>query len=196
MTTVLPSSSHCRSGFTLLEVMIASLLFSVLAIFLSGIWCAFGPGVADITRSARHAQDIQHALESLRRDLSGNLIDSKTGAIQQGQLVGCFELRQNELHLCFDGGLPDGIAAWAAPDSVIRYRVEGDQLVRFDSQRGQSTVVASHVEQLEIKVDELQIEVKLRFAFPYDEPRTNQAEYDIHEYRFIAHKPRPGFVSP
>jgi type II secretory pathway pseudopilin PulG len=178
-----------RSAFTLLEVMIVGLLLSMLALFLSGMWSAFGPAVADITRSARYAQDLQLAVESLRRDLSGSLVDLKTGSIQRGQLVGWFEHGQDELHLCFDGEPTDGAAAWAAPDIVVRYRVEGGQLVRWDSQTSQSMIVASHVRQLDIGAYETRVDVKLEFAFPYYEPKTGTMELDIRTLQFAAHKP-------
>jgi prepilin-type N-terminal cleavage/methylation domain-containing protein len=154
-----------RRGFTLVEIMITSLLMSVLAMFVASAWRGLGrPTFAAVTR-ARIAQEANLALESLNRDLSGYLPGDETGDKPSGQLVGRLAVGGNQLMLCFDRAPLNDTADWAAPDTVISYQLQGDQLVRNNHRDGTNFTVAENLHQMQ--VTEFIDGVKLDLTFRY-----------------------------
>jgi prepilin-type N-terminal cleavage/methylation domain-containing protein len=153
---------RCK-GFTLIEVMLVSGLMSLLVLLLSGAWSGFGRPSADAIARCRVVQEANLAAEALARDLGGSLADQSTGTKEAGRLVGRLAVDGSELWLCFDGEPVDGLPDWAAPDTVIVYDVQADQLVRSDQQAATSYVVAGHVDQMQVteQVDGVHVELTL-----------------------------------
>jgi prepilin-type N-terminal cleavage/methylation domain-containing protein len=136
-----------QRGFSLSEVMIAALLSAFLLLMVSGMWSALGRSMAENVADGHVAADAALALETLRRDLSGNLPGANTGGKQQGRLVGRLVVGGNQLRLCFDGAPTNGEADWTAPDNVVVYELDNGQLVRTEQGTSGVFVAADGVEQ-------------------------------------------------
>ena len=134
-----------RRAFTLVEVMVASALTLVLALILSACWVSLGRPLAGMIGRGRLVEEIDLANTSLARDLGGYLANDagRLGDKTQGPLIGWMQPLPNQLWLCFDGGpQPNGVAHWGPPDTVIIYRLDGDQLVRYDQTANTTFTVA------------------------------------------------------
>jgi type II secretory pathway component PulJ len=140
-------SRQRQRAFSLPEVMIAALLSAFLLLMVSGMWSALGRSMAENVADGHVAADAALALETLRRDLSGNLPGANTGEKQQGRLVGRLVVGGEQLRLCFDGAPTNGEADWTGPDVVVVYELDTDHLVRTDQGTGTVFVVAHGVEQ-------------------------------------------------
>jgi len=137
-----------RRGFTLMEATIVSALMGFLAILLSSTWSGIGRPLVEAVARSRVAQEASLAVASLARDWGGNPIDA-TGEQELGRLVGRTVVGGSELRLCFDGGAsPNGVADWAAPDTVIVYDVQSNKLVRSNENSGTTFTVATDVQLL------------------------------------------------
>jgi type II secretory pathway component PulJ len=171
MTTVSTQCTHScrRHGSTLLEVMLVSILMSLLVILVSEVWAAFGRPAADIVARCQVAQEARLAAASLADDLGGCLAngEGRLGDKRSYQFVGRLQPANSQLWLCFDGGSnPNGIADWAPPDTVIVYEVQGNNLLRWDQSSGQSFAVARHVSKLEVQdLGGGQLQIQLTFAY-------------------------------
>jgi type II secretory pathway component PulJ len=144
--------------------MITSLLMSVLALFVASAWRGLGrPTFAAVTR-ARIAQEANLALESLNRDLSGYLPGEGTGEKPRGKLMGRLTVGGTQLLLCFDGEPINGTADWSAPDTVISYQLQGDQLVRHNQRDGTNFTVAGNLDDLQVaqRIDGVDVELTFR----------------------------------
>jgi prepilin-type N-terminal cleavage/methylation domain-containing protein len=117
-----------RDGFTLVEVMVVSVLTAVLG--LSLFWCArgFGRTAAESIARCRLAQEMNLAVNALARDLGGSLSLSGTGARWDSQFLG-WELQPDtppdnfqQLWLCFDSSCgtaaPNDQPNWTSPQSL------------------------------------------------------------------------------
>lgn len=164
-----PKRTHRRrrQGFTLLEMIIVSGLMGFLAVLISATWSAFIRPTADISQRCRIAQEANLAVVSLTRDLSGSLADNQTGTKATFQVVGRMQPDNSQLRLCFDGGAtPNGTADWSAPDTVITYYVDSNQLIRWDETAGTTFTVAKDVNSL--SVEDLgggDVQLKITFQF-------------------------------
>ena len=150
------------AGFTLMETTVVSVLMTVLAIVLSSAWTGFERPTISVIARARLAREMALAVDCLARDLGGSLgnAEGRLGAKQRGAFVGWLLPGNGQLWLCFDGGAPpNGAADWAAPDTVIVYMLDGDQLVRWDQMANTTFVAARNLEAMDLSLlgDELQI---------------------------------------
>jgi len=152
-------------GFTLVEAMLVSGLMSLLVLLLSGAWSGLGRPSADAIARCRVAQEANLAAEALARDLGGSLPDQSTGTRESGRLVGRLAVDGSELWLCYDGEPVNGLPDWVAPDTVIVYDVQADNLVRSDQQAATSYVVADHVSQMQVTEQVEGVHVDLTFAY-------------------------------
>jgi hypothetical protein len=146
-----------------LELTLVAALMTFMLVLVSGVWHAFGRSMTDTVACGRIAQEARLAMESLSRDLSGNLPEQVTGGKRLGQLVGHNVASGPELRLCYDGDA-DRTADWGAPDTVVSYHVESQQLVR--SYDGLSSVVmADGVDQMALTplADGIQIDLTFRY---------------------------------
>ncbi len=141
-------------GFTLLETTVVSALMSVLVLALAAAWSGFARPTADVISRCRVAQEANRAALCLAEDLGGSLPGAITGNWAAGRGVGRMVVNLTELWLCFDGGpSPNGIADWAAPDTVITYKLDGPSgnLIRLDQSTGVYWTVARNVSTLTVE---------------------------------------------
>lgn len=125
-------------AFTLLEMLVASMLTILLALIVARAWGHLSTGLGDCAARARCAEELRLALHSLSRDL--------------GSAVGATPLEAGRLLVCIDGGdQPDGLAQWDQPDQVVEYVVRKGQLIRRPLQGSQELVAADAVEELAVR---------------------------------------------
>lgn len=154
-----------RSGFSLVEVMIAALLSGLLLMFAGDIWYEMARSYTHTVAETRIAAEARLMVETLRRDLSGALPELPLGYVEDGKLVGQM-IASGELRLCYDGpssGVFNGSADWMTPDRVVVYGQVGDQLIRTYLPTGAAFVVADGVESFNLvdQFDSIRIEVTL-----------------------------------
>ncbi len=157
-------------GFTVIEVMLVSGLMGFLALLISGAWAGLGRTSADVIVRCRVAQEANLAVASLMRDLGGNLPGQTAGQRQLGRIVGRLVVDNSQLWLCFDGEPlngepPNGSAEWAAPDTVIVYDVQANQLIRSDQQAGTTFAVAANVDQMQLTEQADGVTIDLTFQY-------------------------------
>ena len=134
-----------QTGFTLIEVMVVTSMMAFLSMLIAGIWTGLVRSATDIISQTQVVSAAQFALESFRRDLTGNLPENPNGTKFEGKMVGSLVTVDARLLLCYDGDPLNEIADWAAPDRVMVYEVQGGQLIRTDQQSGVAFVVANNV---------------------------------------------------
>jgi type II secretory pathway pseudopilin PulG len=158
-----PIQSERRPAFTLLELTVVAALTGFMLLLISGLWHGFGRSMTDAVARSRVALEASLALESLSRDLAGNLPDQISGGKRQDRLVGQMVAAGPELRLCFDGDA-DQVADWGPPDTVVAYRVESGRLVRSIG-GSSSVVVADGVEQMQLTTlaDGIQIDLTVSY---------------------------------
>ena len=156
-----------KHGFTLLEMTIVSALMGFLAVLISTTWSAFIRPAADVAQRCRIAQEANLAVASLTRDLAGSLADNQTGTKATFQVVGRQQPDNSQLRLCFDGGpTPNGTADWSAPDTVVSYYVDSNQLIRWDETANTTFTVAKDVESLYVEdLGDGEVQINIRFRF-------------------------------
>jgi prepilin-type N-terminal cleavage/methylation domain-containing protein len=129
-----------RRGFTMMEMIIASVLTALLGMLLAGACATFGRPALEVEARARITQESIMAAQSLACDLGGFLADSpgRTGTLSQYQFVD-WDLSQGDvLLLNFQGG-------GSGNPIVISYQLQGNQLVRSNSSTGVATTIANYV---------------------------------------------------
>lgn len=157
-----------RRGFTLLELLVAAVLTTMLAAFLAGTWISIRRSVVNVDSRARIAQEANLALAALANDCCGSLANpaGRLGTETEYPFVGRMEPSGTQLWLCFDGGSPpNGVADWGPPDWVIYYEVQGTSLVRFDQNAGTSYIVANHVQSLSTQDLGSGVQISLTFSY-------------------------------
>lgn len=158
-----------RHGFTLLEVVIASGLTVFLAVMLSSVWAGVGRPAASLVNRGQLVQEIEFAVATLSRDLGGSVANPavRLGDKKLGEWVGWSQPDNNQLRLCFDGGpTPNHEADWAAPDTVIVYRLDSDSLVRWDCNANTVFTVAQNVDSLQVTAEGTD-SVRIVLSFTY-----------------------------
>jgi prepilin-type N-terminal cleavage/methylation domain-containing protein len=157
-----------RRGFSLVEVSVVSGLLVALAMLLADAWSAFGSPLVETAFRCRLDQEAHMALASLARDLGGSLGDTtgRTGSKLASQFVGWTEPGGSQLWLCFDSPTnPNGLADWAAPDTVVSYQIDGNSLTRWNQLTGTTFVVAGNVTQLQAQDLGGSVEIWLTFQY-------------------------------
>ena len=137
------------AGFTILEIMVASLVMTLLVVLLSQVWVGMIRPTADMISYSQLDQEAKLAATALAADLGGSLAnpEGRLGTQAQYKYVGRLEPASTQLWLCFDSGSsPNGVADWGSPDTVIVYEVQDGSLVRFDQTAGTSVPIARHVD--------------------------------------------------
>ena len=154
---------HQRTGFSLVETNISALLGGLLLIMISSVWTGVGRSLVDTLFQARVVAEASLALEALRRDVSGNVPEDLSGGLSLGRRNGQLNAGGDELLFCYEGAPENGAADWGAPDTVIQYRLVGDQLVRENQTTGVAVVVADGVTDFSIAniADGIRIELTI-----------------------------------
>lgn len=145
-----PMRLRRQTGFTLIEMMVVTATMAFLSMLIAGIWSGLVRSSTDSMAQARLVSAAQFALESFRRDLAGSLPEAQNGSKSEGLMVGNLVTADTRLLLCFDGEPVNEIADWAAPDTVIEYELQVDQLVRTNQMSGIAFVVADNVRNLSL----------------------------------------------
>ncbi|MFI5454621.1 MAG: PilW family protein [Isosphaerales bacterium] len=141
-------------GFTLVEMIIASMLASLLGMLLAGACITFGRPALEVESRARITQEAILATQSFACDLGGFLADSpgRTLSLSQYQFdVSPWDVSQGTppgtvLLLNFQG-------ASSGHPIVITYRLQGNLLVRSNSSTGVVTTIAKYVTGFSVEQD-------------------------------------------
>jgi len=125
-------SGHHGRAFTLVELLVVSVLMTALTLMTAQVWRYFSTEMKDLAGRARVAQELRFAMESICEDM--------------GATVGAIVVEPNRVRLCKDAGQePDGVPNWAPPDIMVEYYLAGTQLVRDNTSSGSQIVMADSV---------------------------------------------------
>ncbi len=140
---------HRRAGITMIEMIAATGLATLLMIMLATTFYNFGRPALEVEARARIEQEAILAAQSLACDFGGFLADSpgRTGTFQDGASSPSYQLSTlpsglsapGQLVLCFYGVTPTSDAI------SITYGLQGNLLVRTNSSTGVTTTVAKYV---------------------------------------------------
>ena len=131
-TFVRRTTQRSASGFTLIELMVASLLMMTVVVMTARPWRSLMLSMGDLTARSETAEEMRFLMENLSRDF--------------GPAVGATALDAHRLLICQDGGpIPDGIADWGWPDTKVEYYLTDGQLRRLDRSSGVETTVANGI---------------------------------------------------
>jgi len=122
MATKIPLMSRSRGakGFTLLELLVVSILTTIVVLITAQFWMWFSPSLNDLIARWHLLREGRIATQILAADF--------------GSTVGATPVGEDRIILCKDSGNnPNGIADWAAPDVLVDYYLSGGTLVRSDS---------------------------------------------------------------
>jgi hypothetical protein len=154
-----------RRGSTVLEMVVGSILATLLGILLAGACATFGRPALEVEARARIEQEAILATQSIACDLGGFLAD---GPGRTGNLG----------HYAFlDWDLSNGnvmLLNYKDADSgdlvVVTYELEGNLLVRSNSATGVSTTIAKYVTNFSVSTDpgdSSQAQIQFTIAFRY-----------------------------
>lgn len=154
--------ARTRRGFSLLEITIASIISAIVVLMASGVAVDISRHMAANIIETQVAAEARLAIESFRRDFTGSSLDMMQGDRAEWRLVGRMIPNANELRLCFDAD-QDATADWVAPDRVIIYSLDGDQLIRTDQVSGNTYTVARLVDDIEFTIGVGEINIAIDF---------------------------------
>src|SRR5216110_323152 len=136
---------HRRRGFTLLELMVVGMIGTLIVAIIANLWRWYGKSVAEQQSAVMLAQEMKIASEAIAQDY-GPALASRT-------------LDGITVQIDIDSG--NGVADWAAPDTVIQYAVANGILFRQDLTNTSTIAVASYMESMSAQVVEGHLEVTL-----------------------------------
>jgi type II secretory pathway pseudopilin PulG len=120
------------TGFTILELLVVSILMAMVVMITTQFWTWFSPSITDIIARGHTLREARMAMQNLADDF--------------GAAVGAAPVGSDRLVLCKDGGdFPNGAADWAAPDVLVDYFIADNSLYRSDLSAGVEFVVADSV---------------------------------------------------
>ena len=133
-------TGHNGRAFTLVELLVTSVLMTVLTLMTAQVWRYFSTEMTDLAGRARVAQELRFVMESICDDM--------------GATVGAIVVEPDRVRLCKDAGLePNGAADWGPPDIMVEYYLVGTQLVRDNTSSGSQIVMADSVSQFAVQDD-------------------------------------------
>jgi prepilin-type N-terminal cleavage/methylation domain-containing protein len=143
-----------REGFTLLELLVVSVLMVGVTLMAAQFWASFSRDMVDMAARTITAQELRFVLSGLSEDF--------------GACVGAVGMEDGRLVLCKDAGqYPNGIADWGSPDTLVEYSLSGKQLRRFDQSTGDEMTMADSVSNLQVEdvsASVVQVTVEIRRA--------------------------------
>lgn len=116
-------------GFTLLELLVASLLAIMLGAVTAQLWRHFSAQAANLSQRARTAQELKFALETLRGDM--------------GAVTWALPVTENRLLICR--------YSLGGEDALVEYYPDGGNLRRYDHVTGVSIPIASNVSGFQVE---------------------------------------------
>lgn len=160
-----------RRGFSMIEMIVASMLTAMLGILLAQATVTFGRPALEVEARARITQEAILATQSFACDLGGFLADSvgRTGTLVQYQLASPpWDASQ---------GTPPGSVLLvnfqglsAGNPIVISYQLQGSQLCRIDSSTGVTTTIANYVTAFSVEPqpgNSANVQINFTIAFRY-----------------------------
>jgi prepilin-type N-terminal cleavage/methylation domain-containing protein len=130
--TELTLRQRTKKGFTILELMIVSILMVIVVMITNQFWAWFSPCVVDIIARGHTLREARMAMRSLADDF--------------GAAVGAAPVGNDRLTICKDGGNPpNGQADWFTPDVMIDYFIVDNSLYRRDVSAGAEFAVADSI---------------------------------------------------
>ena len=152
-----------RSGFTLMELVVSSLLATVLMMLIAGTWATFGRPALEVEARARITREAILATQSITCDLGGFLADrpGQTGTLDHYSFIDWNLSNIDVLLLNFRGVTPGDLI-------VVRYQVQDNKLVRFNSSTGAVMTIANHVTGFAVATDpdnanRIRIQIKISY---------------------------------
>jgi hypothetical protein len=154
-----------RRGSTLLEMVVGSILATLLGMLLAGACATFGRPALEVEARARIEQEAILATQSIACDLGGFLADSpgRTGTLGHYPFVDWDVSNDNVLLLNFQDTTSQDLV-------VITYQLEGNLLVRTNSSTGVATTIAKYVTNFSVSPateDGSQALIQFTIAFRY-----------------------------
>ncbi|MEO1525347.1 MAG: hypothetical protein AAFX06_07915 [Planctomycetota bacterium] len=151
-----------RSGMSLLEVTIGAMMVATITVVAASVAVDMTRSIAENIGETQLATEARLAIESLRRDFSGNDPDNTVGERSQWRLVGRMIPMSDELRLCYDSGT-NGVADWTSPDRVIIYTVDDGHLIRTDVENARDNLIAHSITGINFEVLGGEIRMTLTF---------------------------------
>ena len=131
--------SHFKpSGFTLLELLVVSMLATGVAATTAQFWRTISLSMSDLNARSKTAEELRFLMQNISNDF--------------GSTVGVSVFENDRFLICRDSGKnPNGIADWDEPDVIIEYFLTDKQIRRFNQSSGWETVVADGVSSFEVE---------------------------------------------
>lgn len=121
--TPLPLWCRFRRGYTILELLVVSILMIIVLLITSQFWIWFSPSVVEMIAREHILREARMAIQNLAADF--------------GSAVGAAPFGSDGLVLCKDGGdFPDGEPNWSDPDVLVYYSLVDNTLRCSDSTGG------------------------------------------------------------
>jgi type II secretory pathway pseudopilin PulG len=124
---------RCKTAkaFTLLELLVVSILMTIVFMIIAQFWKWFSPSLNDMIGRWHLLRESKLATQILAQDF--------------GSTVGAMIVGENELALCKDtGNPPNGVADWST-DTRVDYYLSGDKLMRSELDAGANFAIADGV---------------------------------------------------
>lgn len=122
----------CVAGFTLLELLIVSMLMVSVVTITAGFWRSISLSMNNLAARSKTAEEMRFVVENISRDF--------------GPAIGATAIDGDHLLICRDSiKNPNGLADWTEPDIIIEYFLSDGQLHRFDQSTESETTVADGV---------------------------------------------------
>jgi prepilin-type N-terminal cleavage/methylation domain-containing protein len=141
-----------RSGFTLLELLVASMLMSGTVVVIAQFWRSLSLSMNDLVSRSNAAEEMRFVTENVSRDF--------------GSALGVTVLDSDRFLICQDSGkTPNSTADWGEPDIIVEYFVSANQLRRFNQSSGVETTIADGVSSFEVEKtsdSQLRIDIEIR----------------------------------
>jgi type II secretory pathway component PulJ len=157
-----------RSGFSLVEVIVANGLMVLLVMILAQTWSGLVRPTIDLGIRTSLFQEANLATDALARDLAGSLAnpEGRLGAKTSYPFIARLQPGNAQLWLCFDGGdPPNGVADWGTPDTVIVYTLQDTCLVRTDQNAGTTVTVARYLTGFQVQDIGGGVQIQLTFTY-------------------------------
>ncbi len=164
-----------RRGFSMMEMIVASMLAALLGMLLAQACVTFGRPALEVEARARISQESILAAQSLACDLGGFLADSpgRTGIYPQTSPPSPYQFVDWD----FSQGSPPGTVLLlnfqglsSGEPIVIKYELLGNQLVRSNSSTGLTTTIANYVTGFTVEPDPGNascVQINITIAFRY-----------------------------
>ena len=126
-------NAHKSKGFTLLELLVVGILGVMVLLFVSHAWGWYARATLASQVSTQLTKELKLAAEAIAQDFGPSLAARTVDGTQ--------------VQIDTDAD-DDGVAQWAAPDSVVEYLVQSNQLVRRDVISGTTLPMAAHISEV------------------------------------------------